>query len=236
VPLDAIFFDAGNTLVFADPERTLAPLRALRLTPASEQLHAAERATRLERDAAAAAGTLVQGDEEYWRLYYTRLLDELGLNATAEAGARQALEQQQALRAALVREARRSGNWEFVRPGTREALEQLRRRSRLGVISNSDGRIAALLERVGIADCFECIVDSGSVGVEKPDPRIFQAALERMKVSGDASLYVGDVYSIDYLGARAAGMQAVLFDVCGAYRERNLPRVESLEELIALLR
>jgi len=45
-------------------------------------------------------------------------------------------------------------------------------------------------------------------------------------------LYVGDVYSVDYCGATKAGMKAVLFDVPGAYREKGLPRVESLEELV----
>jgi FMN phosphatase YigB (HAD superfamily) len=52
-----------------------------------------------------------------------------------------------------------------------------------------------------------------------------------MDVAPAESLYVGDVYSVDYLGATRAGMQAMLFDVAGAYRERDLPRVESLEEL-----
>jgi FMN phosphatase YigB (HAD superfamily) len=49
------------------------------------------------------------------------------------------------------------------------------------------------------------------------------------------SVYVGDVYSVDYLGARNAGMDAVLFDIAGAYCDRGLPRVESLEQLEAWL-
>ena len=49
-------------------------------------------------------------------------------------------------------------------------------------------------------------------------------------------LYVGDVYSVDYLGAQGAGMQAMLMDVPGAYRNKGVPRVESLEELDAALR
>jgi FMN phosphatase YigB (HAD superfamily) len=57
-----------------------------------------------------------------------------------------------------------------------------------------------------------------------------------MNARADESLYVGDVYSVDYLGARNAGMQAVLFDVAGAYRDRDLPRVESLEQLENWLR
>jgi len=216
--LKAIFFDAGNTLVFPDPERTLAPLHALGISPSVEQLHAAEWATRLQRDQAAASGTLALGDEQYWRIYYKTLLGELG-------------GQDEAAFAALVQEARRSGNWEFVRPGTREALLQLKQRFRLGVISNSDGRMEALITRVGLRDCFDAVVDSGTAGYEKPDPRIFQAGLRALGAAASESLYVGDVYSIDYLGAKAAGMQAMLFDVCGAYRDSGLPRVESLEEL-----
>ena len=52
-----------------------------------------------------------------------------------------------------------------------------------------------------------------------------------MDVSPEQSLYVGDMYSVDYLGATGAGMRAILFDVSGAYRDSGLPRVESLEEL-----
>jgi FMN phosphatase YigB (HAD superfamily) len=48
-------------------------------------------------------------------------------------------------------------------------------------------------------------------------------------------LYVGDVYSIDYVGAKSAGFDALLFDVCGAYKNDGLPRVESLPELQSML-
>jgi len=88
-----------------------------------------------------------------------------------------------------------------------------------------------VLTRCGIADCFAAITDSGLVGYEKPHPAIFEAALRGMDAAAEQSLYVGDMYSVDYLGATRAGMQAVLFDVSGAYRESSLPRVESLEEL-----
>jgi len=57
-----------------------------------------------------------------------------------------------------------------------------------------------------------------------------------MQARADESLYVGDMYSVDYLGARNAGMEAVLFDVSGAYSDRKLPRVESLDQLEARLR
>jgi FMN phosphatase YigB (HAD superfamily) len=52
-----------------------------------------------------------------------------------------------------------------------------------------------------------------------------------MNAAPEASLYVGDIYSVDYLGATAVGMKAILIDVCGAYTETQLPRIESLTDL-----
>ena len=75
------------------------------------------------------------------------------------------------------------------------------------------------------------MTDSGNVGHEKPHPAIFSAALNEMKADPAHSLYVGDLYSVDYVGARNAGMQAVIFDVAGTYRGRDLPRVETLSQL-----
>jgi putative hydrolase of the HAD superfamily len=130
---------------------------------------------------------------------------------------------------------RQSSNWDRIRPGTREALEQIGSKYRIGVISNADGKIAEVLKVCGICDCFLSVTDSGIVGHEKPHPAIFAAALRTMAVEPQRAVYVGDVYSVDYLGATNAGMQAVLFDVAGAYRDKGLPRVESLEELQKLL-
>ena len=135
------------------------------------------------------------------------------------------------MRSALVENTQDSANWDQILPGTRDALERIRQDYEIAVISNADGRIDAVLQRCGIADCFQSITDSGIVGHEKPHPEIFQAALRQMKAEAAESLYVGDVYSVDYAGARNAGMDAVLFDVAGAYREQGLPRVESLAEL-----
>jgi HAD superfamily hydrolase (TIGR01509 family) len=221
VPLTAIFFDAGNTLVFPDLARTLAPLKRAGLSITQEQLHAAECAAKHKRDAAAARNAKL-ADQDYWNIFYSTLLATLGLSDAQ-------------LQTALVGEARRSGNWEYVLPGTHDALRALKERYKLGVISNSDGHIAELVERMGLADCFHAIIDSSIVGHEKPDARIFQAAMEAVGSAPADSLYVGDIYSIDYVGALGAGMQPLLFDVCGAYRETQLSRVESLQELAGRL-
>jgi putative hydrolase of the HAD superfamily len=215
-PLKALFFDVGNTLLFPDRAHILAPLHQRKLTPSLEQWHAIERKTKKEFD------EILQhegkADHGFWYLFYSYLLPELGVHDDA-------------LRDALVNATRVSANWCDIRPGTHETLQRLGRRYPLGVISNADGKIADVLKRCGIADCFQQITDSGVVGHEKPHPAIFEAALRGMQTSPEQSLYIGDVYSVDYLGATGAGMQAILFDVSGAYRESGLPRVESLEEL-----
>ncbi len=137
----------------------------------------------------------------------------------------------EAVRDTLVTNTQSSANWDQILPGTREALERIKQQYSIAVISNSDGKIDAVLRRCGIADCFACITDSGIVGHEKPHPAIFEAALRQMNADPADSLYVGDLYSVDYVGATNAGMQAVLFDVAGTYREHDFPRVESLAAL-----
>jgi putative hydrolase of the HAD superfamily len=216
-----IFFDVGNTLLFPDRQHILAPLHQRNLTPSLEQWHAIERRTKKEFD------DIVQhdgkADHGFWYLFHSHLLDEFDVRDDS-------------LRDHLVSATRISANWCDIRPGTREMLEQLGRRYPLAIISNADGKIADVLARCGIADCFLSITDSGLVGYEKPHPAIFQAALRAMDATPAESLYVGDVYCVDYLGAIGSGMQAILFDVAGAYRETDLPRVESLAQLEAALR
>ena len=211
----AIFFDVGNTLLFPDRTRILVPLHERNVSPSLAHWHAIERRTKKEFDAMVEGGN---PDHGFWYLFYTHLLDELGI-------------EDDCVRDQLVEATRISDNWGDIRPGTRAALERIGRKYKIGVISNADGKIAALLEREGIADCFRNITDSGLVGKEKPHPAIFAAALKAMQASPEESLYVGDVYSVDYQGATRMGMQAVLFDVSGAYKEHRLPRVESLEAL-----
>jgi HAD superfamily hydrolase (TIGR01509 family) len=214
-----IFFDVGNTLLFPNRARILAPLPADR-HPSLEQWQALERRTKQEFDRGMMGGKV---DHSFWWTFHTYLLQ--GLNALDDG-----------IRDHLIENTQQSANWDQILPGTRDALERLRQDYGLAVISNADGKIDAVLRRCGIADCFESITDSGIVGQEKPHPAIFKAALQAMKAEPADSLYVGDVYSIDHVGARNAGMQAVLFDVAGAYRELEFPRVESLAGLQNWLR
>jgi putative hydrolase of the HAD superfamily len=211
-----IFFDVGNTLLFPNRNRIHAPLAERGFHPDPDHLRDLERRTKNQFDAIMT--TNGSPDHGFWWMFYSQLLSEIGLNDDA-------------VREQLVSGIRDSANWDQIRPGTADQLRTIGQSYRIAVISNADGRIEDVLRRCGIADCFRTITDSGLVGYEKPHPEIFRQAMQSMNAVPKESLYVGDVYSVDYVGATGAGMQAVLMDISGAYREKRVPRVESLEGL-----
>jgi HAD superfamily hydrolase (TIGR01549 family) len=214
----AIFFDVGNTLLFPNRAEMLAPL-PLDRQPTLEQWQALERRTKQEFDQAMLSGNSNYG---FWRRFHSHLLDQIGNHG---------VENHSAILDSLVRNAQNSALWDQILPGTGDVLQRMAQNFRIAVISNADGKVDRTLSRCGISECFESITDSGAVGCEKPQPEIFHAALATINARPEESLYVGDVYSVDYVGAHNAGMDAVLLDVAGAYRDRNLPRVESLQQL-----
>ncbi len=94
--------------------------------------------------------------------------------------------------------------------GALEVLEDLRRHVIIGLISNGQGAFQReKLDRLGLASYFPTPVISEEVGVAKPDPGIFRAALAQEGVEAEEALYVGNVWEVDVLGAAAAGMRAV---------------------------
>lgn len=215
-----IFFDVGNTLLFPNRERIHAPLVERGFAPTTEHLRDLECRIKNKFDGLMSA----QGstDRGFWWMFYTQLLTELNCKDDA-------------IRDQLVASIRTSANWDTIRPGTADRLREIGKRYRIAIISNADGRIEDVLRRSGIADCFLTITDSGLVGHEKPNPEIFRRALASLNAAPEDSLYVGDMYSVDYVGATRAGMQAVVMDYPGAYREKGVPRVDSLEALLAKL-
>ena len=218
-----IFFDVGNTLLFPNRERIHAPLAERGFVPDGEHLRDLECRTKNRFDDMMAENGNI--DHSFWRMFYSQLLSEIGVK-----------DEDDAIRDQLVASIQKSGNWDQIRPGTADQLHEISERYRVAVISNADGKIEDVLHRCGIAHCFRSITDSGLVGYEKPRPEIFRKAMLSMNATPEESLYVGDVYSVDYLGATGAGMQAMLMDVPGAYRDKGVPRVESLEELQMVLR
>ena len=215
-----VFFDVGNTLLFANRPRILAPLHEREINPPEDLLRGLEAEMKNKFDTIVEHGG--KADHSFWSMFYGRLFEELGLKDDA-------------LRQQLIANTRTSANWDQPRPGTQAALARIRAKYKTAVISNADGKIAEVLARCGLAGGFLTITDSGIVGREKPDPMIFETALKSVGARPEESLYVGDVYSVDYRGATGVGMRAVLFDVPGAYRDKGLPRVESLEELVGMI-
>ena len=220
-PVRAVLFDAGNTLIALDYGRLAGGVSAaVGRTISADQLRsrASEAAAALERG----TGT----DRERASAYLEALF--------LLAGVRH--EELDRVRGEVVRLHQERHLWIGVVPGTVEALERLRAAGvRLGVVSNSDGQVDAALAEAGLRPYFEVVVDSTVAGVEKPDPRIFRVALEALGVPASETVYVGDVYEVDVVGARGAGMHPVLLDPHAFHSGRDVATVRTLAELPDLL-
>jgi HAD superfamily hydrolase (TIGR01509 family) len=217
----AVLFDAGNTLLFLDYPR-LAPAVAratgVPLTADSLALQARPAALSLERGDTT--------DRERASRYLETLFRLAGVPER----------QMPVVRETLLALHLEKHLWGGVLDGTIEALDRLRSAGyRLGVVSNSDGRAEEGLEAAGLRGYFEVVIDSQLVGFEKPDPRIFEAALRRMALAPEEAIYVGDIYEVDVVGARRARMDVVLLDPLGNHAGRDVPVASSLAEFVELV-
>jgi HAD superfamily hydrolase (TIGR01509 family) len=126
----------------------------------------------------------------------------------------------------------RNNLWEVVPDEVPEALRRMRGMGlRLAVVSNANGTVRSLFDRIGLLPLVELVLDSREEGVEKPDPRFFELALSRMNARAETTVHVGDLYEADVRGARNAGIEPVLLDRSGLYPDVDCRRVRSLLEL-----
>ncbi|MDY7079817.1 MAG: HAD-IA family hydrolase [Chloroflexota bacterium] len=125
--------------------------------------------------------------------------------------------------------------WEGFMPlfsDVKDTLKHLRARDmRLGVLSNFPTHLEETLRQHGIHGYFDFFVVSSLVGLEKPDPAIFELAIERAGVPKEEILYVGDQVDDDICGAQAVGLPAILIDRHNRWPEANCGRIRSLSEL-----
>jgi putative hydrolase of the HAD superfamily len=221
VKLAAVLFDAGNTLLFLDYERLAREVGAAVEVPLT--------ARDLEAQAGEAALALERSDtSDHDRA--SRYLESLFLLAGVPR------ERLGVVRDTLLRLHRERHLWSGMHPETPAALARMRQAGlRLGVVSNSDGRVEEALAAAGIRAEFEVIVDSRLVGFEKPDPRIFQAALEPLGIEPEGALYVGDIYEVDVIGARRAGLDVVLLDPAGNHAGRDVQTAASIAAVADLI-
>jgi putative hydrolase of the HAD superfamily len=230
LPLRAVFFDAGNTLLRMNYTVIAAELNRHGFAVTPDAVQRAEWAARVRLDdevlSRSGPGDSTENRATAER-YLGYLLDRLGVTAPA------VVENVVAWRRTYNPPV---GVWNTVDPSAAQALTDVRRAGlRAAVISNSNGSVRSILESLGLGSHLDFVVDSGEEGVEKPDPRIFERSLARAGVAPDEAVYIGDLYSIDVRGARAAGMRAVLLDPGGHWGSRDCPMALDLPGAVRLV-
>lgn len=222
----AVIFDAGNTLLRMNYGIIAAHLAARGRAASPEQVEDAELRARVRLDPHLAPGASTESTVTHGR-YLRYLLENLAITDDAEIDA--------------IARWRRGYNlpvglWNRADPQALAALRRVRAAGLVaGVISNSNGSVRSILEETGLAAQLDFIIDSAVVGVEKPDPRIFHLGLREAGVAPGEAVYVGDLYSVDVLGARAAGLAAVLIDPRGYWGARDCPRARDAAHAVAIL-
>lgn len=220
--LETVFLDAGGVLVFPNWIRISDALktRGVHVDPAA--LARAEPHAKKTIDVPQTI-TATNDAGRGW-LYFNLILEHAGVPLRPEV---------EAVLQELHVYHQTSNLWEFVPESVFPALAALRQRGlKLTVVSNANGKLRVLFERLALAGCVDCLLDSHDEGVEKPDPRFFEIALARSGARRDSTIHVGDLYHVDVAGARAAGLRGVLLDEAGLYPDVDCPRVRSLQELV----
>jgi FMN phosphatase YigB (HAD superfamily) len=223
---DAVLLDAGGVFVLPEPARILGALaRAECEVPADRLFDAHYRAA-----VAFSTDKDVEADwSACWVEYLRDYIDACGVPADRREEAHRHVDSEFADAALWIEEIE----------GCREGLQALAATGvRLGLVSNADGVMAQRLAEKEICQVgpgmgvdVMCVIDSGNVGIMKPDPRIFQAALDVMDVTADRAWYLGDMPAIDVVGARRAGLRPFLIDPLGLHLDADYDRVGSLSEL-----
>ena len=191
-----------------------------------EAIEEAELRARVRLDADLARGASTEGRiaQDYYLAY---LLEGLGITAPGEIEA-----------AAGFRRSYNTpaGLFNVADPAALRAIQQVKSAGLVaGVVSNSNGWARALLTGAGLGDALDFVIDSAVVGVEKPDPKIFRLGLEQAGVAAHEAVYVGDLYSVDVLGSRAAGLGAILLDPRGFWGPRDCDTARDLIEATGLI-
>ena len=225
VPIETVFLDAGGVLVFPNWTRVSDALARRDVSVTPEALAIADFRAKRRLD----LGETIRATDDSRRgwLYFNLTLEEAGIPRTAATDA--------AL--AELRSYHGQENlWESVPANVVPTLVTLRAmRLKLVVVSNANGRLRHLFDRLGLTALVDVLFDSFEEGVEKPDPRLFQIALERADAQRQSTVHVGDLYHVDVVGARAAGLHAVLLDIAGLYDGHDCPRIRTFSDLPASL-
>ena len=220
--LRTVFLDAGGVLLFPNWTKVSESLAKQGVVVSPSTLARAEPLAKKQIDDRTTIS--VTNDAKRGWLYFSLVLTAAGVALSDATDA--ALTE-------LHGYHREHNLWEHVPDGVIPALEALNRLGlRLTVVSNANGTLCAHMDRLGLSRHVHCVLDSCDLGVEKPDPRLFQIALERSGAEPATTIHVGDLYQVDVVGARRAGIRGVLLDENGLYEDVDCPRVRTLAELV----
>ncbi len=223
-----LLLDAGGTLVFPDQELIAQTLAAHGCEIDSERIHEAHFQLVHQYDVHIRE-TAAPLSISMWTFYRDMMMHAGAPKEAAETVVDK-----------LIARHEETSLWTYTKSWIAETLTELQRQGlRMAVISNSDGRVRTQLESCGITPFLEEVFDSEIVGVEKPDPRIFLHALEKLSLSPTACIYVGDNYSAAVVGSNRAGIGAVHLDPLGCYGDWpgvHIKDIRALPGLIAELR
>lgn len=222
----AVLFDAGNTLLRMNYRAIAGHFKSRGRAVPVEAIEESELRARVRLDADLARGASTEGRSAQ-QGYLMYLLEGLGITAPEEIDAA----------AAFRRDYNPPGGlFNVADPHALTALRQVRAAGLVvGVVSNSNGSARALLAGAGLGDALDFVIDSAEVGVEKPDPRIFRLGVEEAGVAAGEAVYVGDLYSVDMLGSRAAGLGGILLDPRGYWGPRDCDMARNLIEAAGLI-
>jgi len=225
--IDAVLLDVGGVFLLPDHGQMAAAIARAGVQVDESRLDQAHYA------GVAALYDFREGDREIWVAYNRAYARACGLPADTVDDAVEH----------LLNEFATGAVWSRVVPGSVEALRRLKANDvRLAIVSNADGNAEERLRehricQVGTGPGVEvdAVIDSEVVGVAKPDPRIFEIALERLGVPPTAAIHVGDTPGADVDGARAAGVGPVLVDPYDLHPELDVERVRALREVVELV-
>lgn len=229
--IKAVFFDVGNTLLFPYPSVSEVCRQVLARSGHERELEDIDRYIPLVdayyEDTYRADDTFWTSEHrtsEVWVGMYSLLCRELGIEEDAEKLARDVYDE--------FGDSSRWRAYDDVLPAFQRFSD---RGARLGVISNWDDRLEDILKGMGLAKMLDVIVSSASVGMHKPDPRIFEHACEMIGVAPAEAVHVGDHHYADILGASSVGMTPVLIDRQRAHENDSaISTLDSLESELGL--
>ena len=202
----AVFFDVGGTLLHPWPSVGAVYSEVGKQFGFQASEDAMEQAFRgaWKKLKSAKLETLTTSDKEWWRTLVFEAVASLKLHGSEEV--------KDAYFAALYNAFGQPAAWQTY-PDAVPAIQTCRSHAlHVGVISNWDQRLRPLLEKMGLSAMFDSLAISCEVGAEKPDPKIFHAALRAAGVEPAQALHVGDAFDEDVKAAESVGMRGLWID------------------------